>query len=62
VVTSSSVSSRNFWGPNTLTLGKQQYFVRDTACQSTKWQVMEEIFGGMATLASFDYIYGSKIG
>jgi len=23
---------------------------------------MEEIFGGMATLASFDYIYGSKIG
>jgi len=40
VVTSSSVASPNFLGANTSTLSEQQYFVRDTAFQSTKWQDM----------------------
>jgi len=37
-----------------LTLSEQQYFVWDTASQSTKWQGMLEIFflGGMAPLAA----------
>jgi len=27
-------------GPNDYTLNEQQYFVRDTSSQSTKWQAM----------------------
>ena len=52
VVTSSSVAKPNFLGrPNTLKLSEKQYFVPDTASQSTKWQDMLAIWGGMAPLA-----------
>jgi len=50
VVTSSSVTCPKFGGANTLTLSKQQYFVVDTACQSTKSQNMLEMFGGHGNL------------
>jgi len=34
-----------FVGKNTLTLNEQQYFVLDTAFQSTKWQETLEVLG-----------------
>jgi len=37
-----------FGGPNTLTLSEQQYFVWDTASQSTKPQDMLDIWGPWA--------------
>jgi len=46
VVTSSSVASPKVWGrPNSLTLSEKRYFVRDTACRSTKWQDVLRIWG-----------------
>ena len=52
VVTSSSVAKPIFWGvPNTLALSEKQHFVRDTACQSTKWQDVLKILGDIAFLA-----------
>jgi len=46
VVKSSSVASPKFLGANTSTLSEQQYFVRDTAFQRTKWQDMLKLFWG----------------
>jgi len=45
-LTISSVASPKYWEvPNVLTLSEQQHFVSDTASQSTKRQVMLEIWG-----------------
>jgi len=51
VTGSNAVTPKIFGEPNTLTLSEQQHFVRDTPCQSTKWQDMLEIWWGMAPLA-----------
>jgi len=44
-------SPRFFGGTNMLTSSEQQYFVWDTACQSTKRQDMQKKFGGYGPLA-----------
>jgi len=49
----SGVASRKLWGAKS----EQQYFVWETASQSTKLQGMLEIWGGMAPLAPHGYAY-----
>jgi len=55
---SQQCSQPKFWMRlNSLTLSKQQYFVWDTASQSTKLQDMLEIWRGMAPVAPPGHAY-----
>jgi len=46
--------------PNTLTSNEQQYFVGDTACQSTKWQECKKFGRGVTPLVLPGYDFGYK--